>query len=170
MKVRAAVLAIALLAGAARAAAAQTATEGAAKIDAGQVGATPQRAVDTAQIAPETRIITATVQIAPATAKAGAPAQLAPAARTAKAPPALSGVSDGRNVRLDAVGGRDRCDPANRTPADRAECERLALAARALIPEEAPPPAVDTEAKAASLVDSIVSGGTGTVVPLPPPK
>jgi hypothetical protein len=69
------------------------------------------------------------------------------------------------------VGGRDRCDPVNEIAADRAECARLAAAVRHAIEEEPPPPVLlKPGADAESLVNGIVNGGTGTVVPLPPPK
>ena len=128
--------------------------------DAGQISSTARGDVCAGQIG------------APAKGPASAPRQLNGAGRTAAAPPPLSVPSQGRNTAVTVVNGHDRCDPgtaASQSP----ECQRIVdKRADELAPPRAKssPTIADTESDSASLVNSILSGETGTVVALPPAK
>jgi hypothetical protein len=80
-------------------------------------------------------------------------------------------VGQGRNPSVAAVDGHDRCDPTAGTSADQAACAHI-LDQRAnefSNGAAAPPPTqVPTDASSSGLVNDVVTGGTGTVVPLPP--
>jgi hypothetical protein len=104
--------------------------------------------------------------------KAGATdaAQLTQAAPTAEATPGLSTPNQGRNTRLGAVGGHDRCDPAEATRADAATCDQIIdnhADAFANTPRRPDAAIVDPDAPAPNIVNDIVNGGTGSVVSIP---
>jgi hypothetical protein len=126
--------------------------------DAGQISAHPRSDVSTGQIG------------GPARGQASAPRQVSGSGRTAAAPPPLSSPSQGRNTAVGVVSGHDRCDPTAAS-AQSPECAQIAdRKPDELAPEPASqaPTIADTQSDSASLVNSILSGGTGTVVTLPP--
>jgi hypothetical protein len=103
-------------------------------------------------------------------ASAAGVSQLTPASGHPTAPAQIAHPAAGRNIQVGAVVGRDRCDPAS-PEASRPECAR--------IPENRPDDfqtgptdatanTVDPNAPSQDLVNGILSGGTGTVVQLPP--
>lgn len=100
---------------------------------------------------------------------AGVAQLTAPSARPAT-PAQITAPAAGRNTRVQAIAGHDRCDPAS-PEAKSPDCAR--------IPENRPQdfqpaPAdatantVDFSAPSADLVNGILSSGTGSVVQLPP--
>jgi hypothetical protein len=130
------------------------------------------QATDPGQIAPPARhadLGAAQIGGAP---KAGGidAAQLTQTAPTAEAAPGLSTPNQGRNTRLGAVGGHDRCDPAETHPADHAACDQIIdnhADAFATTPRRPDAAIVDPDAPAPNIVNDIVNGGTGTVVSIP---
>jgi hypothetical protein len=136
------------------------------------VAASPAGTVaDPGQITAPSRADVSAGQIgAPTLGPASAPRQLTGAGARADAPPPLSTPSQGRNTAVAVVKGHDRCDPVPGVPAE-PDCERIAdrqAEQRASQPPSQTPTIANTESDSASLVNSIVTGGTGTVVNLPP--
>jgi hypothetical protein len=165
-------VALVLAPGAAWGAAAQTSQT---NIDQAQFPAAAKarnpRGTDPGQIsAPARRADLGEAQIA-APPKTGATdaAQLTPAAPTAEASAALSTPNQGRNTNLGAVGGHDRCDPAETPHADHSGCDQIidnhADAFANVRRSDAA--IVDPDAPAPNIVNDIVNGGTGTVVSIP---
>jgi hypothetical protein len=76
----------------------------------------------------------------------------------------------GRNPRVADIKGHDRCDAAAPGPKP-AECDRILDRRADEFAGDSPdrtPSTVDPDATSSDLVNGIVSGGTGTVVQLPP--
>jgi hypothetical protein len=135
------------------------APSGAAAVQIGQAG-TPQSDTGAVQLSGHP----------PRAANAAGVSQLTPATGQPTAPAQITRPAAGRNTQVSAVAGHDRCDPAS-PEAKAPECAR--------IPENRPDDfqagptdattnTVDPNAPSQDLVNGILSGGTGTVVQLPP--
>ena len=149
----------AVLAGAASAQTASPAPTGAAKITETQIAAPARTAIGADQVS------------APASSAAVGTQQLSQVMRTTDAPVGPGTVADSRDTSAAPIKGRDHCDAPANAPV-KAECAQI-LDSRAdnfatAQPEQPAP--VDTQTSSTNLVDTIVNGGTGTVVTLPPPK
>jgi hypothetical protein len=133
----------------------------------------PQASVNAGQVATPNSSSVDTDQISPTRAASVGQTQVNGSGRTADAPAGPSSVSQGRNAAVAPIKGRDHCDPAAGSTTAKPECAQiLDQRADSFNGAPAPQPApVDTSARtdSSSLVDSIVNGGTGTVVTLPPP-
>lgn len=96
--------------------------------------------------------------------------QLSAPAPRPTTPAQITAPAAGRNTQVQALAGRDRCDPAS-PQAKSPECARI-LENRAQDFQQAAADAtantVDSSAPSADLVNGILSSGTGTVVQLPP--
>jgi hypothetical protein len=135
------------------------ASSGAAATQIGQAGA-PQSDTNAQQLsghAPRAAGATGVLQLSPVTGHPTAPAQIThPAA--------------GHNTQVSVVVGHDRCDPAS-PEAKAPECARIPENRPddfQVGPTDATTNTVDPNAPSQDLVNGILSGGTGTVVQLPP--
>jgi hypothetical protein len=96
--------------------------------------------------------------------------QLSGAQPRVEAPAQLPSHSQGRDTSVGAIGGHDRCDPAAGASAHRPDCARIIdnrADEFAHAGDDQAAPAVNANAPAASMVNDIVNGGTGTIVTLP---
>lgn len=111
-------------------------------------------------------------QIASAPSSAVSTPQLSQVLHTADAPSGPATVADGRSATVAPIKGHDHCDAAAPGGADKPECKQILDAkADTFTPSVALQPApVDTRVDSSDLVNTIVNGGTGTVVSLPPPQ
>jgi hypothetical protein len=151
-------------------AAAQLAAADPPDLATSQIGqpATPDLAAD--QVARASRNLTGVVQVAPPAARPAAPAQIAAPAPRSATPAQITAPAAGRNTRVQAIAGHDRCDPASpeakspdcaRIPENRAQDFQSATT-------DATANTVDSSAPSSDLVNGILSSGTGSVVQLPP--
>jgi len=132
---------------------------GASSTDAGQISSGDASSVGASQISTPT-------------ATTSAPPQVSSSKLNASAPPALSNVGQGRNAAVAPIKGHDRCDAAAGGSAAQPECANILdnrsddftnTSQTAAVPQTPP-----TDKTSSGLVDDVVNGGTGTVVPLPP--
>jgi hypothetical protein len=144
-----------LAAGAARAAP----PDPAASVTAGQVSAPRSTAVGADQIAAPQAGVTSEQQLSRTLAPVDAPSGGSTPGR-------------GRDTTVARIGGHDHCDPATPGADKSPECARILEQNADAFAQSQPvaPAPVDTNANATGLVDSIVNGGTGSVVTLPPAK
>ncbi len=137
-----------------------------------QPAPSPQASVTEGQVPPPQGSAVDTDQISPTTTKV-TQSQLSAIMRTADAPNGPTTVGQGRNAAVAPIKGQDHCDAAVEGAAAKPEC--AAILDRQAASFTPPPPApssaapVNTNTDATGLVDSIVNGGTGTVVTLPSP-
>jgi hypothetical protein len=112
-------------------------------------------------------------QIAPPRSNLTGEQQLSRTLAPADAPSGGTAPGQSRDATVARIGGHDRCDAALPDTDKRPECARiLDQHADAFIQDQpvAPAPVDATNTDSSGLVNTIVNGGTGTVVAIPPPK
>ena len=133
----------------------------------------PATSVKADQVSTPTSASTGADQIAAPRGNLTSEPQLSRTLSPAEAPTGGPAAGQNRDATVARITGHDRCDPAAPDTDKRPECARiLDQHADAFVPEQtaAPAPVDTTKTDSSSLVNSIVNGGTGTVVAIPPPK
>jgi hypothetical protein len=145
----------------------------AASVDAGQISAPAGPAVGSGQIPASVRPGSVDAgQISSSQPSVAPPAQISSTLASVSAPPPLSTEAQSRDTKASAIRGHDRCDPAAGASAEQPACANILDQKADQFP---PPPTADAkvanpDAPASSLVNDIVTGGTGSVVQPPPAK